>query len=266
MSDRLIYADGTLRPGDASASIREADLLATREGLFETLLVADGVIRDASAHVDRLMAAARGLDLAMEESRALLLEVSSTVAASTRTPWARLRITAVAGDGDVELLVSVVPYSPPSPTAYARGVEVRLATSSHVRREDKSRQVKSLAWRREGEVLLEAASGVYDVLLLNDAGRLAEGTRTNVVVRHGGVTVTPPLGEGCLPGTVRARLLRSGMVREGELGVAEVLSGAEMVLTNSLVGVLPVSRIDDVNCELLGLADELRAALKEVEP
>jgi branched-subunit amino acid aminotransferase/4-amino-4-deoxychorismate lyase len=103
-------------------------------------------------------------------------------------------------------------------------------------------------------------------MLLNDSGRLAEGTRTNVVVRRGGIVTTPPLSEGCLPGTVRNRLVESGVVHEAELDVSEILSGGEVVLTNSLVGVIPVGRIDDMRCEVAGLADELRAAWEAAQP
>ncbi len=260
MAERLIYARGSLAVADGPALAREADMLAEREGVFETLLVSDGVAGDAGAHVDRLLAAAGSLDLEVDESRGQLLETVRAVASAIRTPWARLRITAFDCGGAVEIMMAAAPYSPPAPTIYARGVQVSLADDARVHRADKSRQVKSLAWRRQGGALLRARPDSYEVALLNDAGRLAEGVRTNVVVRHDGVAVTPPLSEGCLPGTVRKRLLESGAVRERELDVTDMLSGREVVLTNSLIGVLPVARIDDLRCEVMGLAGELRAA------
>jgi len=260
MRDRLIYASGAVRLADAPSLAREAHALATRQGIFETLLVADGVLRDAHAHIDRLLAAADSLGLRLHESRTQLLDTVRAVAAGAPTPWARLRITAFEDGSDAEILVTSAAYVPPAPTAYARGVGVTLARNARVRRADESRQVKSLAGRRQGVTLLEAVPGSYEVVLLNDTGRLAEGTRTNVVVRRGGIAVTPALSEGCLPGTVRNWLVQSGVVREGELDVSEVLSGGEVVLTNSLVGVIPVARIDDTRCEVLGLAGELRTA------
>jgi len=260
MADRPSHAHGAPRlAGDASAA-READVLATREGIFETLLVADGVARDAGAHVDRLLASAGGLGLGLRESRAQLLDAVRAAAGDVPTPWGRLRITAFEYGGATEVLVTAAPYVPPSPTAYAGGVGVTLARNWRVRRADESRRRKSLAWRRQGETLLKAVPGSYDVILLNDSGRLAEGARSNVVVRRDGIAMTPPLSEGCLPGTVRGRLLESGAVCEGALDVSEVLSGAEVVLTNSLVGVIPVARIDDLRCEVVNLAGELRAA------
>ena len=262
MADRLQYARGALAPADAAAEANEADLLATGEGFFETLLVGEGVIRNVDAHADRFLATAARLELDVTESRAQLLAAAVTVASSARAPWSRLRITAFVGNGAAEVMVSTAPYVPPSLTANVHGVSVRLARSAGIRRDDSSRQVKSLAWRREGESLLRDSSGAYDVLLLNDEGRLAEGARTNVVVRCGSAAVTPPLDEGCLPGTVRERLLRSGVVREGVVDLPRILSGGEVALTNSLIGVLPVSHVDDSSCEVLGLADELRAVLE----
>jgi branched-subunit amino acid aminotransferase/4-amino-4-deoxychorismate lyase len=266
MCDRLIYLRGALRPADDVSLAREADTLATREGIFETLLVADGVVRDACAHVDRLFAAADSLGLGLRQSRTRLLETVRAVASGAQTPWARLRITAFEDGDDAEIIVTTAAYVPPAPTDYARGVPVTLARNACVRRADESRRVKSLAWRRQGEALLKAAPGSYEVVLLNDSGRLAEGVRTNVVVRRGGIAMTPPLSEGCLPGTVRNWLVRSGAVLERDLEVSEVLSGGEVVLTNSLVGVIPVARIDDTRCEVVGLAGKLRAAWEAAHP
>lgn len=266
MGDRLMYARGALCPTDAASAAREADVLATGEGMFETLLVIDGVARDVCAHVDRLLVAAGLLNLALRESRAELLDVVRAVASAVRTPWARLRLTAFEHGSEVEVLVTTVPYVPPSPTTYARGVRVTLAKDLRVDRADESRRVKSLSWRRQGEVLLQMDPGSFDVILLNDADRLAEGARSNVIVRRGGIAVTPRLSEGCLPGTVRNSLVQSGAVREGELDGSEVLSGSEIVLTNSLVGVIPVARVNGQRCDVVGLAGELRVAWEESRP
>jgi len=241
-------------------------VLATREGILETLLVVDGVARDARAHVGRLLGAAGSLGLVVGESRAHLLDAVRAVASATNSPWSRLRITVFGAGSESEVLMTTAAYVRPSPSAYARGVRVSLVRDTRVLRADESRRVKSLAWRRQGALLLEPVPGCYDVMLMNDSGRLAEGGRTNVVVRRGGVAVTPPLSEGCLPGTVRDRLLESGAVCEGELDVAEVMSGGEVALTNSLIGVLPVARIDDLRCEVVGLAGELTAALEATRP
>ncbi len=265
MADRLIYARGALHAVDRSWLTYEEDVLSTREGVFETLLVADRKARDQAAHVDRLLEGVESLGGSLRGRDAQLLDAISEVASVAPTPWARMRVTAFACAGELELLVSAVPYVPPLPTVYARGVHVTLARNSRIRRADESRQTKSLAWRRRGEALLAAVPGSYEVLLLNDAGRLAEGARTNLVVRRAGIAVTPALSEGCLPGTVRNRLVESGAVRQGELDVADTLTGGEVALTNSLVGVVPVARIDDMRCEVISLASELRTLWEEAQ-
>ena len=259
MSETLAYARGDLCRPAAPLLLREADALATREGIFETLHVAAGVVREADLHLDRLLAAARLLGVQLRESRAQLLEATRAVASTASAPSARLRITAFEDGSEVEVMVTIGPYDPPSRSTCEGGVQATLARDAGVRRADPSRQVKSLAWRRRGEELLRAAPASYDVLVFNDAGRVAEGARSNVVARRGGLPTTPPLSEGCLPGTVRARLLESGAVREGVLDTADLLGGAEVVLTNSLVGVISVAQIDDSRCEVTDLAAELRA-------
>ena len=87
------------------------------------------------------------------------------------------------------------------------------------------------------------SQGAWDTLLINERGRLVSGSRSNLAVVAGDRIVTPPESDGCLPGTVRRRLLERGAIEERSLA-PEDLRGCEVLLMNSLIGVMPVSRID----------------------
>lgn len=94
--------------------------------------------------------------------------------------------------------------------------------------------------RRVYDETLAAARELHpeidDVVLWNERGEVTETTRHNVVVRRDGVWCTPPVASGLLAGTLRARLLAEGRIREAVL-TAEDLARAEAVaLVNSVRG------------------------------
>lgn len=73
-----------------------------------------------------------------------------------------------------------------------------------------------------------------DVLLRNRLGQVTESCRANVVAALSGRLVTPPLSCGLLPGTYRERLLRRGVLVEGELSPADLASASRLWLINSV--------------------------------
>lgn len=88
------------------------------------------------------------------------------------------------------------------------------------------------------------ARGADEAVLVNEAGEVMEGTRTNVWVEIGGRLWTPPLAAGGLPGVMRAHVLTTDP-RAGERPLApEDLFAADAVyLSNALRGWMPVRLI-----------------------
>jgi len=130
------------------------------------------------------------------------------------------------------------------------------------------------------------AGGAWDALVRAADGHAIEGTVANVFVARAGELVTPPLARGALPGTVRALLLRAAetgfehgrhagrwRVCEGEVGPEDLERAEEILLTNALVRVLGIARLDGEGLEarddLPGpdgpLARSLRAFVRRVE-
>jgi branched-chain amino acid aminotransferase len=85
-------------------------------------------------------------------------------------------------------------------------------------------------------------AGADDALLLNTHGNVAEATAANLFLFLDGVWVTPPVGDGALPGIARALLLESGVAREATISRDDLQRAAAGVLTNSL-GRRPIARI-----------------------
>ena len=96
--------------------------------------------------------------------------------------------------------------------------------------------------RRLPEVATEA-------ILANTAGRLCEGTGSNVFVVVDGEVLTPPLSSGCLAGITRALVLDAldvdVTIREADLSMDVLTEADEIFLTSSTRDVQGQHRIDD---------------------
>jgi branched-chain amino acid aminotransferase len=238
----------------AAARIDPADrgfLLA--DGLFETLRVYDGKVFKLEAHLARLAAGARLLGLAMPPAGEISLAIVDTLGAN-KLREASLRITLTRGPGQRGLL----PPKETTPTlmvaaypAPERSVAPMTAHVAGIRRNEHSplSQVKSLAYLDNVLALQEAASaGCEEAVLLNTAGRLAGGSRSNLFLVVDENLATPPMSEGVLPGITRQTVLDlardDGIVtREMPLNVADIERASEALICNSLLEVRSLTRI-----------------------
>jgi len=215
------------------------------DGLFETLQVDKGRARDLAAHLDRLFAGLLRLDIALPEERCSLGRAVTDVAHAAPRPVARLRITVSRGTPETNRLIAAFPYEPPGDELYERGVAAVLLPDWRLDSRGPLAGLKSLSYQANRLALRAAeARGAYEALLVNEHGRLAEGSRSNLALVLPGGIFTPPESEGCLPGTVRRRLLEKGALRERPLTLADLASAEGVLLMNSLIGVLPVARLD----------------------
>jgi branched-chain amino acid aminotransferase len=229
--------------------------LLLADGLFETLRAYGGRPFCLAAHLARLAAGAKFLGLPVPPGSEITEAVSATLAANDLTD-ASIRITLTRGPGPRGLLppVQVAPTlmiaAHPLPPSLPGIMSACLAS---MRRNEHSplAQLKSLAYLDNILALREAAAaGCDEAILLNTAGRIAGGSRGNLFLVLEGVVTTPPPSEGLLPGIARQTVLalaaRHGLpVREATLNLADVTRASEAFLTNSLLEVVPLTRLQD---------------------
>ncbi|MFA6243060.1 MAG: aminodeoxychorismate synthase component I [Candidatus Hydrogenedentales bacterium] len=84
-----------------------------------------------------------------------------------------------------------------------------------------------------------------DVILWNARGEVTESTTANVVVEMNGEYLTPPVRCGLLAGTLRARLLAEGRIKEAVLSKADVSRASAIHLINSVRGWIPARLVDN---------------------
>jgi para-aminobenzoate synthetase/4-amino-4-deoxychorismate lyase len=75
-----------------------------------------------------------------------------------------------------------------------------------------------------------------DVILWNTRNEVTESCIASVVVDIGGSLFTPPVACGLLPGVSRARLLRTGIVRERVITLDDLWKADRLYLSNAVRG------------------------------
>lgn len=236
------------------------------DGLFETLRVRNGTVLRLEAHLARLAHGAAVIGLALPDID-LAAALEATRAANGLCE-AVLRLTVSRGEGPrgvlppaqphPTLLITAAPMAPPAPPA-------RLVIAGRTRRNEFSplAGVKSLNYLDNILARQEAAAaGADDAILLNTRERVAETSIANLFAVIGGQLVTPPLGDGALPGIMRAAVLeREGSERS--LSVADLQRADEIFLTSSL-GLRPVAALAGCALASDNTVQRLRQALGEL--
>ena len=101
-----------------------------------------------------------------------------------------------------------------------------------------------------GENILEKRAarrrGMDEPVFINTKGQLAEGATTNLFFGKNGRLYTPPLSCGLLDGIVRKFVMQKFPVEEKAVYPCEAGEYDEMMVTNSLLGIMPVNRFEDI--------------------
>jgi branched-chain amino acid aminotransferase len=248
-----IHLNGRLIEATA-ARIDPADRgLLLADGLFETLRVYGGRAFQLEAHLARLAAGAVVLDLPLPPAGDIARAVAETLAANDLREGS-LRITVTRGPGERGLLPPTQPSATLLIVGHPSGKAPPAAMAAHVssiRRNEHSplSRLKSLAYLDNVLALREAAAaGCDEALMLNTAGRLAGGSRSNLFLVLNGSLVTPPPSEGILAGIARRTLIdlagEAGIAaREAPLNLDDVEAASEALICNSLLEVRPLARL-----------------------
>ncbi|MBX6965635.1 hypothetical protein DUD43_03760 [Alcaligenes faecalis] len=92
-------------------------------------------------------------------------------------------------------------------------------------------------WYQEAAALLEKHPQLFDVIFLDTQNRVCEGSRSNIYIQdEQGHWWTPPAQGWLLPGVQRQALLNSGLARETELFLDDLLHARAIRVSNALRG------------------------------
>lgn len=256
MPESALSIDGELRPLDGPhLDARDRGFLLG-DGLFETIRVRGGVLVRWARHLARLHTGASTIGLALVWSDDDLAEVVRRTLAAGDLVDAVVRLSLSRGVSHTRgllpdpaasptLVVHAAPFAGYPPDRYERGTR---AITSSLRRNEHSplARIKSLNYLDNVLARREAADrGADEALLVNTAGLLAGASAANLFLVVGGQIVTPPIAAGALPGTVRAAVLDATTVVERPVTPTDLVNASEAFLTNALLGIVPLTIVDD---------------------
>ena len=248
-----LYLNGSLvRRDEAAVSALDRAVVHGR-ALIETFAARDGRVSRLTAHYERLCAGAPVLGLTVPLTFAALEAAVSAVLDRNGVADARLRLILTAGPGDGapgSVTLTAQPLTDYPPELYQRGMHATVAT---VRRNETSplSRIKCAAGLLDGLLAREAAraAGFDEAIMLNTRGLVAETTVANVFIVKDNRLLTPTIGSGALPGVTRAAVLTlardSGLeAAETEFTLNDLRTADEAFLTNAIMGVMPLTRLD----------------------
>lgn len=252
--------DGLLcqSPLEATISVKDHGLLYG-DGVFEGLRFYYGSVFKMQAHLDRLRDSAAALSLIVSLSDAELKQtIQETIdEAGIESGYIRLMITR--GEGPMGLdptsctngrcIVIVDQLSMVSTAAREQGATAIFASTRRLSSDQIDPRIKSLNYLNQIMAKLEAkAAGADEAIILNNAGRIAEGTADNIFLVKRGKLFTPPTTEGALEGITRNTIIELAVklgieTKETPLAMFDLLTADECFLTGTGAELIPVTTI-----------------------
>ncbi|HEU5078142.1 MAG TPA: aminotransferase class IV [Opitutaceae bacterium] len=241
----LVDLNGAILPIEQTAFGQLAPAFAFPRGLFETVRLIEGRPVFFAAHYERLGKSAAKLGFALTSSEAELRERIRKLAQATSEQNGNVRLMLFDDDGCGVSELIVARHHPYTSAQYKLGF--RLLTMIDARgSEGEGHKKTNYEKNRVGRAKAQE-NGFDEALFVSETGQLFEGAVSNLFLVKDGTLSTPRLRDEVLPGVARRQILeRSGLpVMEGILTREMLHNADEVFVTNVLLGIMPVSRVDE---------------------
>jgi branched-chain amino acid aminotransferase len=264
-----------LEEADASVSVRDTGLLHAA-GVFTTMRAYGGRVFRLADHLRRLRDSCEALFIPLTYKDEAIAAAVDELLDRDKLSAARLRLTVTRGASTQDplhglrleptVLLTAAELEPYPEEFYRRGLTVILLDEQKLNPYDLQAGHKTLNYFSRLSALREAnRRGAGEALWFNVHNYLQSGSISNVFVVKDGVLLTPPTAlelrdpavagataypkSATLPGVTRGVALEiareSGVaVRTQSVDVNALLEADEAFLTNSIMGVMPVGRIE----------------------
>jgi len=256
-----VYINGEIFDEDkATISIFDRGFLYG-DGIFETLRSYDGVVFRLKDHLDRLYSSMKSFKILerisnKETEKAIynLLQINNLKDASIRITVSRgiskhrgLNIS----QGEISnVVITTHRFIPPPAKIYKIGIKLDISrfkknSQGFLNRFKALNYLESIIARSEA-----IPKGSFETIFLNESGYICEGTISNIFMVKGNKLMTPSLECGVLPGITRKIVLElasnAGLeVEEGRFKDNQLKNSDEVFMTNSLIEIIPVIKIDN---------------------
>jgi branched-chain amino acid aminotransferase len=229
------------------------------DSVYEVVRTYGGRPFEMERHLVRMEKTAQRIDLTLPPRETILRELQRTLeAAANPEAYARIVVTRGIGEfglspflarGEHRLVVIVRPLAPIPEEQYERGLRMAIAKTRRNPPQALDPALKTGNYLNNILAVKEAhEGGADDAILLDLAGRVTEGSTSNVFFVQRGVLVTPPLDLGMLEGVTRAVLIgiardEGFLVHEEPHGPEALAAADEVFMTSTLREAMPVTSL-----------------------
>lgn len=256
----VCWMNGQIIPAEqATVSVFDHGLLYG-DGVFEGIRFYNGNAFRLQAHLERLILSARAIALEIPCSiEALTQAVVETIAAApTKDGYMRMVVTRGVGPLGIDpsrchspqLFIIADSLHMVSERVRNEGAKVIIAATRRLGADGLDPRIKSLNYLNHILARMEAThAGADEAILLNSAGRIAEGSADNIFIVKKGELLTPPVIEGALDGITRQVVLELAeklgiKFRETPLAPYDLFTADECFLTGTGAELIPVGYAD----------------------
>lgn len=276
-----VFLNGSFVPHDgATISINDGGWLHGA-GLFETMRAEQGRVFRLESHIERLRRSAQKLLHPIEREDLPSPEAFQELLQRNALRDARIRLTVTAGsaknaepDGAPPLTICATCSEPFTyqPSAFEEGISVIVSRYLQSPQDPLAGHKTTCYLGRLLALRYAQQLRCTEAIWFTTDHLLAEGSISNVFIVKDGVLKTPSLDTPVLAGIAREVVLESARTlrmdwAEAKLTVDDLLGADEVFLTNSIMQVMPVIRIEkhDVGSGKPGpMTRRLRAAFREI--
>jgi branched-chain amino acid aminotransferase len=259
-SGALCWLDGSITSA-ATATVPVLDHgLLYGDGVFEGLRFYRRRVFRLAEHLRRLEDSARAIELRIPLAADELAQAIAQLVAAFDGDDGYLRLVVTRGVGPLGL----DPARCAQPAVFIiadrlallgaaqreHGVDLIIAATRRLGVDGLDPRIKSLNYLNHILARMEAShAGVFDAILLNAQGRVAEAASENIFVVRSGLLLTPPVIDGALDGITRQTVIELAAAldlecRESSLAPYDLYNADEVFLTGTAAELIPVRAID----------------------
>ena len=249
LNDKLIDVD------KACLSVTDSGFLYGA-GLFETMRSHNGVVFALADHLDRLSFSARSLSINNPYEKGYITDAVYEVLRANKLTDARLRLTLTNGpmveaeqDRKPTLLITATKFRSYPPEYYKNGVLVILCPFRQNPDEPTCGHKTTNYYSRMIALNMAHQRRAAEALWFTTGNHLAEGCISNVFLVKDSVLCTPPVETPVLAGVARKTVCQLALensieLTEKDLTIDDVLGADEIFLTNVIMQVMPITRVE----------------------
>jgi len=218
-------------------------------GVFETMRCFNGKIVYFGEHLKRFQNDCKSIGLELPYSISKVKLILNKALEKNNFSDNYIKLACWKSEKSIDFLVLIKKYQPLPESVYKNGFSVlnssflQSENSLLTRIKSTSRLLYELAYQEAKD------KGFDEAILLNRRGEICEATRGNLFFIKKGKLFTPSLKCGCLLGITRkvvfdlAKKANIDLI-EGRFTLEDLHQADEVFLTNSLLGIMPVSSVN----------------------